>query len=119
MNQTKTADELAQMTREQLDALPYGVIELTADGTILSYNAGEAELSGRKPEKVIGKNFFTEVAPCTDVREFHGRFVDLIEHRSVNYEFDFVFTFDPPVTVHIIMLYEQEEKTVWVIVERK
>jgi photoactive yellow protein len=119
MNRTKTAGELAQMTREQLDGLPYGVIELDADGRILTYNAGEAELSGRQPEKVIGKNFFTQVAPCTDVRDFHGRFVDLIEHRSVNHEFDFVFTFDPPVTVHIIMLYEQEEKTVWVIVERK
>jgi photoactive yellow protein len=56
-NQTKSADELARMTRDQLDALPFGVIELAADGTILSYNAGEAELSGRKPEKVIGKNF--------------------------------------------------------------
>lgn len=118
MNQKKSADQLAQMTRAQLDTLPYGVIELSSDGTILSYNAGEAELSGRKPEKVIGKNFFTEVAPCTDVREFHGRFIDLIEHRSINHEFDFVFTFSPPVNVHITMLYEQEEKTVWVMVER-
>jgi photoactive yellow protein len=119
MNQTKTADALAQMTREQLDALPFGVIELAADGTILSYNAGEAELSGRQPEKVIGKNFFTEVAPCTNVHEFHGRFVDLIEHHSFNHEFNFVFTFDPPVNVNIIMLYEQEENSVWIIVERK
>jgi photoactive yellow protein len=119
MSQKKSADELSLLTAEQLDALPFGVIELAADGTILTYNAGEAELSGRKPEKVIGKNFFTDVAPCTAVRDFHGRFLDLIEHRAVNHEFDFVFTFDPPVNVHITMLYEQEEKTVWVIVERK
>ena len=115
----KTADELAQMTREQLDGLPYGVVELSAEGAILSYNAGEAKLSGRKPENVIGKNFFTQVAPCTDVQEFHGRFIDLIEHRAINHEFDFVFTFDPPIRVHITMLYEQEENTVWVMVERK
>ncbi len=119
MNEKKSADKLAQMTREQLDNLPYGVIELSEDATILTYNAGEAEISGRKPENVIGKNFFTEVAPCTDVREFHGRFVDLIEHRSVNHEFDFVFPFKPPMTVSITMLYEQEENSVWVIVERK
>ena len=115
----KHVDELAQMTLEQLDKLPYGVIELSANGTILTYNAGEAEISGRKPEKVIGRNFFTEVAPCTAVREFHGRFVDLIEHRAVNYEFDFVFSFDPPLNVSIAMLYEQAENTVWVIVKRK
>lgn len=119
MNEKKTADELAQMTREQLDALPYGVIELAADGTILSYNAGEAEISGRQPERVIGRNFFTEVAPCTDVREFHGRFLDLIEHRAVNHEFDFLFTFTPPLNVHITMLYEQRENTVWVMVDRQ
>jgi two-component system, chemotaxis family, sensor kinase Cph1 len=119
MKQKKTADELAQMTPAQLDALPYGVIELAPDGRILNYNAGESRLSGRRPEKVIGKNFFTEVAPCTAVRDFHGRFLDLIEHRAVNHEFDFLFTFDPPVTVRITMLYEQSENTVWLMVERR
>ena len=119
MKQMKSADELARMTPEQLDALPYGVIELAPDGTILSYNAGESRLSGRRPENVIGKNFFTEVAPCTAVRDFHGRFLDLIEHRAVNHEFDFLFTFDPPVNVHITMLYEQHENTVWLMVDRR
>lgn len=116
----KTADELSQMSREQLDELPYGVIEVAADGTILKYNAGESELSGRKPEKVIGKNFFTDVAPCTDVKEFHGRFLDLVEHRAVNHEFEFVFSFpDKPVAVNITMLFEQKENSVWLMVDRK
>ena len=116
----RTADELGKMSREQLDELPYGVIELEADGTLVSYNTGESEISGRKPEKVIGKNFFTEVAPCTDVREFHGRFLDLIEHRAVNHEFEFVFPFpEKQVAVNITMLYEQRENRVWVMVDRK
>lgn len=115
-----TADELGKMSRDQLNDLPYGVIELAADGTVLSYNTGESKLSGYKPERVIGKNFFTEVAPCTDVREFHGRFLDLIEHRAVNHEFEFVFLFPGnPVTVRITMLYEQRENNVWVMVDRK
>lgn len=119
MKPDKTADELAKMSSAQLDQLPYGVIELSADGTILSYNAGESELSGRAPEKVIGRNFFTEVAPCTGVRDFHGRFIDLIEHRAVNHEFEFTFPFAVPVRVFITMLYEQQENTVWVMVNRK
>ena len=119
MNNKKTAEELAKMSSEQLDTLPYGVIELAPDGTIINYNAGEADLSGRAPEQVKGKNFFTQVAPCTDVRDFHGRFLDLIEHRAVNQEFEFVFTFDPPVTVNITMLYEQRGNTVWVMVDKK
>lgn len=119
MTTKKTANELAKMTPDQLDQLPYGVIELSANGTILSYNAGESEISGRKPEKVIGRNFFTEVAPCTDVREFYGRFLDLIEHRAVNHEFEFTFSFAVPTKVFITMLYEQHENTVWVMVNRK
>ncbi len=119
MSYKKTADELSKMTPDQLDSLPYGVIELDAEGKILNYNAGESELSGRNAEQVKGKNFFTEVAPCTDVQDFHGRFLDLIEHRAVNHEFEFVFTFKPPQTVHITMLYEQYDNSVWVMVEKK
>ncbi|HEX8638129.1 MAG TPA: hypothetical protein VF692_08710 [Pyrinomonadaceae bacterium] len=58
MNQTKTADALAQMTSEQLDAPPFGVVELAAAGAILTYNAGETELSGRQPEKSHRQKFF-------------------------------------------------------------
>jgi hypothetical protein len=45
--------------------------------------------------------------------------LDLIEHRAVNHEFDFLFTFTPPLNVHITMLYEQRENTVWVMVDRR
>lgn len=115
---TTNADALSAMTREQLDELPFGAIRLARDGTILSYNAEESALSGREMGEVIGRNFFSEVAPCTDVRAFHGTFVDLIEHRAINRQFEFVFPFARPVRVRITMLYEQREDTVWVLVDR-
>ena len=118
MSITTTAEELSAMTREQLDALPYGAIKLDRRGTILSYNASEARLSGRDPEHVVGRNFFTEVAPCTQVREFYDRFLELVDHRAVNHEFDFTFAFDPPMQVHIVLLYERREDAVWVLVDR-
>jgi photoactive yellow protein len=49
-----------------LDALPFGVVTMAGDGTVLHYNVWEAELSGLTPERVTGRNFFTSVAPCTD-----------------------------------------------------
>jgi two-component system, chemotaxis family, sensor kinase Cph1 len=113
------ATGLSGMTRGELDALPYGAIKLDAGGRILSYNAAESLLTGRDPERVMGRNFFTEVAPCTQVREFYGRFAELVEHRSVNREFDFTFALEPPVEVRITMLYEQREGAVWVLVDRK
>ncbi|MEZ4410397.1 MAG: PAS domain-containing protein [Polyangiales bacterium] len=112
------ASALTAMTPEQLDALPFGAILLSRDGTILRYNEGESALSGRRPGDVIGKNFFTEVAPCTDVRAFHGTFNELVAHRAINREFEFVFPFETPARVRITMMYEQRSDAVWVLVDR-
>ncbi len=118
-NRAVEAAELSGMTREQLDALPYGAIKLDREGRVLSYNASEARLTGREPAEVAGRDFFTEVAPCTRVREFHGQFRDLVEHRAINRGFDFVFALSPPVEVRVTLLYEQREGAVWVLVDRK
>jgi photoactive yellow protein len=44
---------------------------------------------------VVGRNFFTDVAPCTRVREFEGQFRDLVRDpsRVRVCSFDFVFRF--------------------------
>lgn len=117
MSKPSSAD-LSQLSAQQLDALPFGAIRLDRDGKILSYNEAESQLSGREPATVVGRSFFTEVAPCTAVRDFHGQFLDLVEHRAINRQFDFVFAFDPPVRVQITMLYEASGDTVWVLVDR-
>ena len=112
------AEELSGMTREQLDALPYGAIRLSARGTIISYNATEGRVAGRTPERVLGKNFFTEVAPCADVREFRGRFAELTgAGRSLYHEFEFTFTFDPPLRVRVTLLRDRGDQSVWVLTE--
>ena len=67
-------EDLSHLPPELLDALPFGAIQLSGDGTITAYNRGESALSGLAPKDVIGKNFFRDVAPCTAVQEFGGRF---------------------------------------------
>ena len=67
------------MSEGELDKLPFGAIQLDRTGIILSYNRTEANLTGRDPRRVIGRNFFTDVAPCTNVKEFAGRFREGIE----------------------------------------
>lgn len=114
-----TADELSKMSREDLDALPYGAIRLSPHGTILSYNATEAHLTGRQPERVLGRNFFREVAPCADVKEFHGRFVELNgAGGSIFQEFSFEFPFEPPLQVQITLLRDRSDGSVWALVDR-
>jgi photoactive yellow protein len=76
-----------------LDLLPYGIIVVDEEGIILYYNAREEEIANRQREDVLGKNFFSEVAPCTQVQEFYGRFKETMHRAGLVAEFHFNFPF--------------------------
>jgi len=82
-----------QVDFNTLDLLPYGVIVVDAGGLILFYNRREEKISGLSRDKVLGRNFFTEVAPCTAVQAFQGRFREVLETAVQHAEFRFVFPF--------------------------
>ena len=108
------------LTDEELDALPVGTILLDRDGVVLRYNETEASLSRHAREDVIGKNFFHEIATCTRVREFHGRFVEGVAAGELDVTFGYRFRFpdDRVKDVTITMSYLPERDGVWVVVER-
>lgn len=70
----------------------FGVIELDEDDVVRTYNSAESSLARRRPEATLGKNFFSEVAPCTDVAEFRGRVRSLVTDGD-EVRFDYVFAF--------------------------
>jgi photoactive yellow protein len=108
---------LDTLTPEQLDGLPYGMIQLDRDGRILRYNRAEGELTGRSAAEQLGKHFFDEVAPCTKVREFHGRFVEGMKRKRLDTTFQFTFALARgPRAVNIRMYYSTRTDTVWVMV---
>lgn len=88
-------DNLSNLSAAEIDSLPFGYIALAPDGTIRKYNRYEADLARKDPQEVLGKNFFREVAPCTQVREFEGRFQEFVagETDGPTLFFDFEFTF--------------------------
>lgn len=93
-----------RLSPEQLDGLPYGLITLDAQGRVIHYNDTESRMVGLPKHKVLGRSFFGEVAPCTRVREFEGKFLDLVRdpYRVRVQTFDFVFRFangDQAVTI--------------------
>jgi photoactive yellow protein len=79
---------------DELDALPYGLIVLDREGAILFYNETESQMAGFAREQVLGCNFFEDVAPCTRIRAFQGRFEQFVrgELGRVTF-FDFAFHF--------------------------
>jgi photoactive yellow protein len=113
-------DEVESMTAAELDQLPIGAIQLDGEGNILKYNLTEGEISGRDPKRVLGKNFFSEVAPCTDVQEFAGRFREGYQARSLDVVFPYLFDFQMrPTKVWVRLFYSQNTHTAWVFVRQR
>jgi photoactive yellow protein len=106
------------ISEKELDSLAYGVIQLDAEGVVLRYNAFEAGLSGLTQQKVVGKNFFTQVAPCTDLKKFHGRFREGVAGGKLQCTFRFHFAFKKdPRDVTVTLFYNQVDQTIWVLVQ--
>lgn len=91
------AAEADRLGDAELDELPFGAVCLAPDGLILRYNAFEGRLARLDPSTVVGRNFFTDVAPCTYTEDFYGRFKSLVDSNvevgaaRFHYVFDFRF----------------------------
>jgi photoactive yellow protein len=112
-------EQLAQLpglNSNELDRLPFGAIRLDRHGNIVHYNATEAKLSGYKPASLVGKNFFTDVAPCTNVREFGGRFREGVAKKWLHAVFPYSFNFSPPVTLTVTLYYHPDTDSAWVLI---
>jgi photoactive yellow protein len=51
---------------EAYDELPFGVVKMNYDGMVTAYGKAQSYLSGVAKENAEGKNFFSQVAPCTN-----------------------------------------------------
>ena len=102
---------------EELDKLPIGAIQLDREGKILSYNQTEARLAERQRDAVVGRDFFREVAPCTNVQEFAGRFREGMERRELHATFPYLFDYEmAPRHVWVTLFYSDLTQTGWVFV---
>ncbi len=103
-------ENLHRLDARALDALPWGTVVLDDEGVVLEYNAAEEKLAGTSRDNAIGRSFFREVAPCTSVRGFGGRFEAMVASGSTGPElFEFVFRFpSAQLLVEIAMSYAPE-----------
>ena len=113
----QTSREIPQINFATLDLLPYGIILVNREGVVLYYNAREEQIARRRKEEVIGKNFFTEIAPCTQVQEFYGQFQETMSRIGGVASFGFRFPFpDRPREVNISLTsFENKGETLCMI----
>ena len=96
------AEKLDEMDDQELDGLDFGVVRMMQDGEVIAYNHAESEVSGMQPEHVRGRNFFVQVAPCTNNYLVAERFRQQDELDEI---IDYVFTYamvPTPVTLRLV-----------------
>jgi photoactive yellow protein len=100
-------EDLSHIPPECFDTLPYGVVLINAEGNVTGYNEKEAALSGLDPKKVLGRNFFNDIAPCARVKQFAGELERMrYEGANAKTEIRFLFKFARgTVMVQIVMVY--------------
>lgn len=83
--------ELRDLTPAEFDALPFGVLELTADGEVIRVNTPEAHRTARPKADFIGRNFFREIAPCLAIKEYDLMFRVGVRLGDMEETFEFTF----------------------------
>lgn len=121
-NRGETSDgipgQLPHMSQAELDALDVGVIKVDDEGRILFYNRAESEFSGRSKHEVEGRNFFTEVAPCTNNRIIFQPFRDGVARNHLDLSIEYTFSVQmPPTNVHIHLYRDPSTQTNWIVVD--
>ena len=84
---------IAKMSPGEIDHLAFGAIQLDRFGTILAFNETESTLTGRRRVDVVGRNFFSEVAPCCNKPGFRGVFEAGVKAGRLNVIIDYVFDY--------------------------
>ena len=112
-------DVMQKMDRSEIANLPYGAVEIDRNGTILFYNQAEAEICNRDVRGHVGRNFFRDVAPCTNRPEFRGRFDEIVHQGKSMAMFDYTFDYNmKPTRVSIQMKKGSSGDSVWISVKR-
>jgi photoactive yellow protein len=110
---------MAKMSGKDIDNLAFGAVQLDAQGRIIQYNAAEGQITGRDPKSTVGKNFFTEVAPCTNTPVFKGAFDAGVKAGNLNAVIEYTFDYNmKPTKVKVHMKKALVGDTYWVFVKR-
>lgn len=110
---------LEHITSSEMDLQEVGIIELDDEGNILHYNSTESYLTGISQKEAKGKNFFVDIAPCTNNILFRGTFSEGIRKNELNYLFPYVFTYKMKPVYVKIHLFRTLSKRNFVIIKRE
>ncbi len=108
-------EQLNSATPNQLDQLPFGVIRMDTGGLVVDYNTFESALSGLSADRVVGRRFFEQIAPCTNNYLVSERFSE----NTLDHQLDYVFTYRmKPTRVRLRLLKSPTSAYQYVLVQK-
>jgi photoactive yellow protein len=110
------AARIEQLSQSELDGLPFGVVLLNREGTVLFYSATEARQSGFGATP-IGENFFA-LSRCMGGDDFRGRIMAAMESGPVDLEIAWPGDYDDPQRELRIRVQSSRQGGVWLCIER-
>ncbi len=115
-NAPDLAARVEGLSQADLDRLPFGVILLDREGTVLFYSETEARQSGYN-KRPTGENFFA-VARCMAGDDFRGRILRAMESGPVDIEFGWSGDFAAPRRDMRMRVQSSRQGGVWILIER-
>jgi photoactive yellow protein len=109
---------LRASSSEALDELDFGVIGMDRQGVVCEFNRYELKLASLKRENVIGKNFFIQIAPCTNNNLIAGKYLQSAQKTDVI--LDYIFTYRiKPTSVRLRIIIDLNEKKQFLLVQQQ
>lgn len=109
-------EQVEQLSQHELDYLPFGVILLDREGTVLFYSETEAQKSGYG-KIPLGLNLF-EISPCMAANDFRGRIQNAMDKGPVNLEFGWAGDFADPTRDLRLRVMSSLNNGIWIFIER-
>lgn len=106
---------LDRFTQEELDALPFGVVQLDRRGRVLSINQYATAIADWNDSAAVGLDFFAEVCPAMRVADIVDRMHTGFASDHLDEMFPLtVMTDDGSLQALIRMYYASRTRTMWV-----
>jgi photoactive yellow protein len=107
-----------ELSSEELDALPFGVVRLDPAGKVTFYSRTEGEQSGYGVRRAIGLEFFTRMAPCMATPERLRQIDEARRAGTLDILFEQVGDFDDAERELRVRLVSASDAGLWLFIER-